>query len=330
MTMSGEQSEPARWLLTGASVPGAKRKDASRNEDAFDCWHVSDQIVVACVADGHGQYEHARSDVGARLATRACRACLSDESAEWFQEPLTVESLATLRYKLVETWRHDVALDLLANPLSRREFPTEMPQRDFLKLLLDPTRVYGSTLTVVLITPSVIAELSIGDAEVLLVDENEACFSPGERHEQLGDETTSLCLADAAHHFRVHVRSSGEVRLAVLCTDGVTNAFCSREDFERLALDLDAMAPGPGEEDDFESELSGWLSDYSRMASGDDATLVMLSRERSADKPQKSANGRPVSTPVSTRDVTRPIDPGAFLERGIRQIQRILDPGREK
>ena len=329
--MSGDRAMPPRWILAGASVPGAKRRGDTHNEDAFDCWHVSDQIVIACVADGHGQHEHARSDVGARLATRACRVCLGDGDTRWFEKPLSAESIAPLCRELVETWRHSVALDLHTNPLSRREFPASMPLENFSKLLLDPARVYGSTLAVLILTPTTIAELSIGDAEILLVDARGECFTPGKRHEQLGDETTSLCLPDAALHFRVNVRSLGEVRLAILCTDGVSNAFRSREGFEQLALDLDAVGLDAGGEEDFERDLSGWLTDFSNMASGDDATLVMISRERRAGEQKVGESGRPSSnTTQHTHEVTRPIEPGTILERGLRRVQEILDPGRDR
>lgn len=276
--MSGELN----WQALGATTPGYKRRGADElNEDACACWSEADgALLVACVADGHGGSEHTRSRVGARLAIEAARAAVRDHAAQLLSSPEKMRvTLHDICSEVVARWRAMVAEDLLLRPLTRAEVEASTHDtRRALTLVLDPLRAYGSTFAMSLVTPEHVVTASLGDASALCVHDD-GQIDVLLKHDDLGDVTHSLCVRGAVERFQFARQARASLRLVLLCTDGVSNAFRDEEGFHQLARDLDAMIQAGKVGEDLETlreELPGWLRDFSREGSGDDTALCLL------------------------------------------------------
>jgi hypothetical protein len=277
------------WHIFGCSIQGAThRRTGAPNQDAVD-WLATyggqQPVIALAVADGHGGARYVRSDVGAQLAVRVCRAVLRDLAAEAYgrADLAVVKDLAEhhLPALLVRAWRQLAEAHLAGLPLTEEELAPLTPDARA-SLQQNPLFAYGSTVVAALLTADFLLYLQLGDGDIVVVDADGAPTRPplpADPH-LFADATSSLCMADAGRAVRTYFQPLADrpPRLILLATDGYANSFVAEPDCLQAAYDIDQfvrMEPHGGIER-LRKELPQWLRMTSDQGSGDDITVGIL------------------------------------------------------
>lgn len=284
-----EQAE-FRWLVLPRSVPGtAHRRTETPNQDAFLFKTGEDgrAPIVLAVSDGHGSPKSFRSDLGAKLAVE-----IAVETTWTFQHDsislpdVKRDAEHRLPAEIVKEWRRRTAEDAERNPFKPEEL--ERLEREAgpaaRKTVEDrPEFAYGATLLLVAVADRYLFYLQLGDGEILEVsDKTQTVERPLPADETLiANETTSLCMENAARLFRFRFQATSSLppALILLTTDGYPNSFASAADFDKVGADLLEMVQEPGGWSKIERDLETWLIEASNQGSGDDATLGIVCRQ---------------------------------------------------
>ncbi|MBM7114918.1 PP2C family serine/threonine-protein phosphatase [Archangium primigenium] len=250
--------------IEGRRVTGARHQREGRPCQDAIAWARRADTWVLAVADGHGSSP--RGGEGAQLAVEVAVEWLLD-----FHARLTPEQRT--RPATVREWAREPFARKLVGEWSRRvrESVGESPPEG------DVLRAHGTTLLAVLVAPEFVLFAQLGDGDILVVQDSGQVMrgvEPDERH--FADETDSLCGPQAWLALRVAVwpRPQGEV-LLLLGTDGYSNSFENRADFERIGPDYLARVRERGLSQ-VAAELEALLSLTSERGSGDDITLGMI------------------------------------------------------
>lgn len=262
------------WQVVGQSVRGATHeRNGLPNQDAIH-WLPSSgrgSSVVLAVADGHGSARYPRSHAGAKIAVEIATSLIDDFLKS--QDNLSLIKDATedwLPRTLVRNWTEAVAEDLKLDPLSPDEYASVG--------LADGPVAYGATLLAAAVTERFALYLQLGDGDILTVSDAGVVSRPLTKDERLlGNETTSLCAAEAWRDFRVSFQllRQSHPALILLSTDGYPNSFRDESGFLQVGSDLLNMIQEHGLAKVNDS-LGGWLSDSTRAGSGDDVTLGII------------------------------------------------------
>lgn len=222
---------------------------------------ASGSALVLAIADGHGSKESHRSGVGSELAVRAATSVLFD----FLQSPTVAEQ--QIGRDITERWRASVAQHASDHPLPNASDEGWI--------------AYGTTILAALATPDFVLYLQLGDGDILIVSEDGQVRRPWPRDERfLANETTSLCSSNASEEIRIGIDtdSGSSPQLIVLSSDGYSNSFRREEDFLRTGPDFLDIIRTQGF-DAVHENLQGWLSEASRLGSGDDITVGLICRE---------------------------------------------------
>lgn len=279
----------AEWRVITETVPGASHlRNGIPNQDSvlqFRQSSASLPIIVA-VADGHGSDKCFRSDRGSRYAVRTGAELLDEivnsERGKLNAAELEEELRERLPAEFVRRWRADVEADLKREPIKEEEF-ARLVEKDGARArqLVEANTLlaYGTTTLHVLLTETFALYLQLGDGEIITVSETGevALPLPGDAR-LLANETTSLCLKNAAEDFRFVVKAhEGHApAMILLTTDGYYNSFSTTEGFLQVGSDLFQML---GEEKGFDTvnrAVKGWLEEATRDGSGDDCSLAIV------------------------------------------------------
>jgi len=258
--------ETALWSVTGRSVCGAShRRRNMGNQDALGWSPAGAHGIVAAVADGHGSTLSYRSAEGAAIAVEAALAVLGDFAARCPEyDPVVDACAASIPRDLVSGWRAAVSAHAAEYPLDGR-----FSEATF--------AVYGSTVVSVLATETYLLSVQLGDGDILMVPENGVVSRPWPRDPRLlGVETTSLVSQEAAADVRVSVGPASPA-LIILATDGYANSFRDDAGFLSIGSDLLHVVRESGLAG-LELNLESWLNETSELGSGDDITIVVVSR----------------------------------------------------
>jgi serine/threonine protein phosphatase PrpC len=264
---------PVEWRVVGRSVRGATHeRNGLPNQDAIHWLPASGRglSAVLAVADGHGSPRYSRSHIGAALAVERGAQLV----AEFLASQGDVENLSVIKHAaeewlpraLVRNWSEAVNEHLKKDPLM------EQPG-------VESSVAYGATLLIAAVTERFICYLQLGDGDILTVNDRGEVSRPLAKDERLlGNETTSLCAADAWRDFRVNFQplTQSHPALVLLATDGYPNSFRDDSGFFKVGSDLLQMIREHGLAR-VEADLAGWLLDSTRAGSGDDVTLGILS-----------------------------------------------------
>ncbi len=263
-----------RWVAPiGASRTGAAHRRAGRPcQDAVLCRELrgleGQPVMLMAVADGHGGSRYRRSEVGSRLA---CETALAAVQGALAARPLDTGEEGWCRWlerdlpeAIQRGWLEAVAAHWASDP----------GEGGFEALL------YGSTLGLVVMTPSWWGHTGLGDWDLVRVEADGQARLLEEENEPtaLGEATCSLCQPRAASLFArragLHRLDGGAADFAlVLCTDGIRKSCATDGDFLTLAAWL---ARGDGEADpEAAGTLSAALDRISREGSGDDVTVAV-------------------------------------------------------
>lgn len=283
-----DNKHKTEWRIIRESVKGASHKRSGQpNQDAIARFPASGDSLplILAVSDGHGGAKYFRSDKGASFAVAAAIDTLS-----WFQESLAGFSNSSwleehLTKSLVNTWRGNVNAHLNDEPFTDEDLRLlEEKEGPAARQIVEgnPVLAYGATILAVMITESFIAYLQLGDGDILTVSEQgvpDSVFPVNSKH--FANETTSLCSSNAwcDFQFRIEKVSPSSVlpALILLSTDGYKDSFSSNEEFRKVGSDLFEMIRS-NKLEEIKSNLPGWLSEATRIGSGDDITLGILYR----------------------------------------------------
>lgn len=278
------------WEVVGASVRGAAHlRNGLPNQDAIG-W--SPRSAGACplaiaVSDGHGSNRCFRSDAGAAMAVEVALRAMAEfgasqtgsfsaQSAEQTAHELVARSL-------VARWCEAVQADLQRRPFVGAELDCLQKQEGAAarhSVERNPIIAYGATLLTVLATDSFVLYLQLGDGDIITVSESGEVTRPLPKDERLlGNETTSLCLPEAWHDFRIslHPLDRGAPGLIIVSTDGYANSFRDEAGFLQVGSDLLRLIRSDGL-GCVSSNLASWLEETSRGGSGDDITVGIVCR----------------------------------------------------
>lgn len=270
------------WLGIGVSVRGATHtRNGAPNQDAMRLWQDKDQKsrLVLTVADGHGGAAYTRSHIGAAYAVDTAVRVLANDLLPRLLQPDTPPDL-TLVKRTCDEWLPKVLVRLwqerVRDYTKRTPFPAD-ESTDSANAADDLTP-YGATLVAALLTEYFHLYLQLGDGDILTVAADGTVSRPALPVDTrlLGNETTSLCMADAWRSVRLAFQPVlGTVpALVMLSTDGYTNSFDDSAAFAQVGADLLAAIRAEGLLV-VRRQLPDWLAQTSAAGSGDDISVAL-------------------------------------------------------
>ncbi|MGI6683264.1 MAG: PP2C family serine/threonine-protein phosphatase [Myxococcota bacterium] len=283
--------------IAGRSVRGSSHvKDGRPCQDAVLFWPESgsfadDDICILVIADGHGSARSPNSDIGASFATEIGLKWLKDFSAS-FPDCSTPALIRNARDHLAHGIVRDWSERVLAREAGQPHPDGDGPAPGTAPSVHDVLQKYGSTLIGILVAPKYILYMQLGDGDVMTYSPGGEVIRPIPDDDSLmANETTSLCSRAAWSEFRVAVtsRSTDLPVLILASTDGYSNSFTSRSEFEKLCPDYFAMVAS-NEWETIVNNLEAWLVQTSEEGSGDDISLGMIFLP---GPPLKSIGNRP-------------------------------------
>lgn len=263
------------WGGIAASVVGTKHLAHSRsNQDAAQTATRPGGSVIA-VADGHSMAACCRADRGSRIAVEVMveTALAWIESLDRNAKP-SIEAAIDLSESTNGKWRRRVRADIGLNSFTPEEISA------LGSAISTPTVAYGTTLVASVATDKFCLGLQIGDGQLFAVTDAGVAGQLIVPAESIGEESDSLCAADALTKYRFAFVSFNDVRpAAIICsTDGYDKAFRSTDDFLRIgSLFVESLrAAGP---DELAAALPAALREASDEGSRDDVSCAILFRK---------------------------------------------------
>ncbi|MCL1845363.1 MAG: protein phosphatase 2C domain-containing protein [Defluviitaleaceae bacterium] len=253
--MSGK----AKFAAIGSVVTGAIHlRNEKPCQDALFLRAEKD-FAIACVADGHGSDKCPYSDEGAAAAVKIA----ADILAEMLPN-LGDHKDIHLPKRIESEWKKQIEQ---VHAAAGREAP---------KGAEFPYILYGTTLLAAACVKDFIFALQIGDGNMLMVDKKGARPILAVA-ENVGEDTESLCLADAWAFVRTQIipRSGRAPALFLLATDGYANSFADSSGFLKVGTDFFNIWQEEGL-DVIAENLEGWLRKSSDKGSGDDIAMGVM------------------------------------------------------
>lgn len=221
--------------------------------------------TIACVADGHGSSSCPYSDEGAEAAVKIAAELLSEMLP-------SIEAQMEIRLpKMLEAkWKEAI------QKIHAEKERDISPDEPF------PYILYGTTLLCVAATKSFIFALQIGDGNILIVDKNGESKPILAVEENVGEDTESLCLADAWGFVRTQMipwNTTDAPSMILLSTDGYANSFSDSSGFLKAGTDFFKLWQEEGLSYISEN-LTDWLRKSSDKGSGDDIAMALIVFEK--------------------------------------------------
>lgn len=252
------------------SVRGASHEDAGECCQDSSRVHITDDLAVLAVSDGHGSEKHFRSASGSEMATRVairsiCDFCERNGGMDNLFSQRGDIAARRIAANIICGWNSEIAAHLSFLPLNEREHEVSAKFGG-----LAPEIMYGATLICAAATEQGCFGLQIGDGSFTARLGDEMLLPMPEDAKLMGNLTTSLCDSDAIASFRWFY-SKGGFDGIMLSSDGLINSFCSGEDFlsfgRRVFCTLGEDSVGA---------LSEHLKTRSRCGSRDDISIAAL------------------------------------------------------
>ena len=302
---------------TGASHlrRGVVCQDASGHRSLLD--RSGQPVQVMAVADGHGGQRYTRSDVGSRLACEVAFTLLAAQFSQW--SCANQAELQRWRSWLQTTFPRSLHQKWMK--AVERHWQEESTELDALEQPFTPL-AYGTTIGVVIMTPTWWGHTGLGDWDLVRVDPSGDVTLINEEQDEAqtsGEATYSLCLSNAYAHFgartTVYPIAEGSPDFSLfLSTDGVRKSCSTDEDFYEIAMYLcRGERPRSSKE---AKELDADLDRISSQGSGDDVS-VAICRWRGPDK-SLSKSAAPRRNQQLQRNDQAIVNPqGMNLDRGL-------------
>lgn len=270
-----------QWMNTFESIIGKTHvKMDMPNQDFVSSEVLSDEIMVAVVADGHGSKKCVRSHLGAKYAVEAAIETIKEIQDQLIKDDV-LNTKVLGRYctkKLVKNWRKKVDDDLTINPLDWDNMM--LHAKDIKSIKKNPYVSYGSTLVMVLFIKEFIVCYQLGDGDILFVSSSKKVSKPIKRDSRhIANDTSSLCLSRPEKEFKIKIfRDLNELlQMIIVSTDGYSNSFSSEAGFLKVGTDLYDIIQEDGF-DVIDENLKAWIEETSHHGSGDDTSVSIIGR----------------------------------------------------
>lgn len=295
-----------RWQILGESVQGAQHARLNTpNQDSLAYFSSEERLfpIIMAVADGHGSSRNFRSADGSRLAVEItipvlqlfCEHAATHSSSN--RSNLHRIAADNLPRSIVRQWQAGIKAHIERHPFTAEELgklDAAKETKALKTLQSEPQVAYGTTLLAAALTRDFVLFLQLGDGDILTVDDHGRVQRPIAKDPTLlGNETTSLCTADAELNFRVTCTefSDGPPALILLATDGYANSFRDEAAFLKVGTDYLKLLHTEGLQA-VRANLRNWLQQTSQQGSGDDITLGFIWREGRIPRSQGGDNVR--------------------------------------
>lgn len=252
------------------SVRGASHEEAGEVCQDSARIHISDELAILAVSDGHGSEKHFRSASGSEMATRIAIRSISDfcEKNGGLDSLFSIDPENVARRiaaNIIYSWNNEIAAHFKFAPLTDQERKISEKHGGLATEIM-----YGATLIAAAISDKGCFGLQIGDGSFVAL-KNEQTLSPVPVDSKLmGNLTTSLCDSDAIGSFRCFY--SGEPFDAVmLSSDGLINSFRSEDDFMKFSRRVFSAVS-----EDASEGLPDHLKERSRCGSRDDISISAI------------------------------------------------------
>ena len=264
--------------IIGVRTPGASHKRVNKEcQDYLDSREFKDGTFILAVADGHGSATSPFSSDGSKRATEAFKKVLSDlhneyeNSPEAFMTYLNREGDTRVAFEICKLWQEKV---LSTHKQYRREVPMTEDNNVDEKAIW---KLYGSTLLGLMISPTFIFAIQIGDGDIAFVD-LKGFNKVVEGEKLLGVSTYSLSDPNAWQKAVTTVMSwnvGNEIPSAFfLTTDGFANSFKSDEAYEKTICEYYSALNEYGPKA-IKNTLRKWLYETSEGGCGDDISMMI-------------------------------------------------------
>lgn len=251
----------------------------------FGAVYDSEHCKIFTVADGHGDSNCPRSQIGSKKACEIALSKMETFCAAVRANGLEAELLAggkrregrvrQLVSSIMAEWEKAVSADIEANPLTREEragcgkYLEKYDRGERLE------HIYGTTLIAGLLTERYLLLLQQGDGRCVVFNHDGSACQPVPWDDKcFANVTTSLCDTDAVQRFRYAVidLEANPVAACLAASDGVEDSFFSMDLMYCYCRDLLIYAHKNGTEA-LNRHLDETLPEFSRTGSGDDVTV---------------------------------------------------------
>lgn len=288
--------------ITGATVVGATHiKKGIPNQDALLIQDLGEAQVL-CLSDGHGSKRCFRSHVGAQLAVEALAeavAALLPELREALKaaaispeaipaggitgvgEP-PIAFLRTLAEQTLKRWVQKVMGHLKATPFQTEEVE-DLDYAGRRALGGNALLAYGATLMGAVLVDGYLVGVNLGDGDLMVYSKKTVAYYQHSDHNTVADHTYSLCTSGALAYWFYVIRRIDDVDAVLLATDGYRNSYRTLKGFEQVGTDLIKLHAKKGMSV-IEADWESWLTETTRLGSGDDITAAIAIMQRKKEK----------------------------------------------
>ena len=275
------------------SVQGASHVKRDVPREDYGATAHSSYFDVFAVADGHGDSNCPRSDLGSRFAceiaiehlstfAQSLRSTASDDGSGTWEDKLAGPKSGRLVRQLVTSivghWNEKVADHFEANPLTEDERAGCDRYLERYDAGERVEHIYGTTLIAGLFTDTYLLLLQQGDGRCVLFDERGDATQPIPWDDRcVANVCTSLCDTDAIESFRYYLAPRSELSVAACLagSDGVEDSFFSMDQLHSFYRELLCLAAQDGVAA-LGEHLETFLPELSAKGSQDDITVCGL------------------------------------------------------
>lgn len=270
--------------LLCSSVQGYSHIKKGTPREDYGIIKENDACKVFIVADGHGDSNCPRSQIGSKYICEIAAEELTEfaekiKSEEWeyklfdkFESDNLVLQLVT---SMFGKWSVKVNEDFLINQLTDEEYEQAKEYAELYKSGKRIEHIYGTTMIAGLFTERYLLLLQQGDGRCVVFNQDGSVSQPIPWDDRcFANVTTSVCDNDAIQSCRYHVIDLNENNI-IACfsgSDGIEDSFPSMEKVHSFYRNLLSIAC-----DESVSELQNYLDDYlpklSSEGSEDDITV---------------------------------------------------------
>jgi serine/threonine protein phosphatase PrpC len=300
----------------------------------YSAQYGSGGLLIAAVADGHGEANSFRSDRGSKFAVD-CAMDAIREFGEKSPEPprssdvlddveILEDMVGGLVRRVVFLWQDRVERDYKEDPFTADEL-SRCDARHRARLEREePFKAYGSTLIAAAVTEKYWFGFHIGDGRftVLKADGTFAQPVPWDERCYL-HLTTSICDYDANDRPRVHCEIISEKSpppiALFLCSDGIDDNY-PVEDNEKHLYELYAQIADAFAADGFEStseQIEALCDSFAKNGKGDDTSLaIIIDMERVQDRTQTPESRMEAQENGEEPEEAAPVPPDPAAQNG--------------
>lgn len=255
------------------SIKGASHETSGEPCQDSARIHITRDIAIAAVSDGHGSEKHFRSDAGSEMATRtAIRSIMDFAERNGGLDKIFLDNpqnaARRIAANIICSWNEDISAHMSYAPFTEKEQAICQKYGG-----ISTESIYGATLILAAATNRGLFGLQIGDGSFAVRRRGKMSFPMPEDERLVGNLTTSLCDSDAIDNFRWFY-NEGSCSAVILSSDGLINSFLSSEDYLRFGKRItDAVSSKKTD------ELEAHLRERTRAGSRDDISVAVLTKK---------------------------------------------------